>query len=309
MISKNELKIIWSKLEKDYMKQIERIYLPTLIMMLNLTKAYNKKQILNINCGSGVGLEYLTQFNDFKAETKIYGADSNEKNLLEAYYRLNSIKNKNLTVNLNLQKKDSSIVLSRKVNFLDNIFQNKSHPYINIQLQESDYGNLTFEDKEFDVVLSNMSLSNSENPDKELSELSRVIKKDGIVAISMIGGDRDSGCLSLLPNIIEKYKNKNDFIKKPYLENHDPDKLKSIALKNCFKSINYCSSFVPFSLFTSNEDFTILTEIPYIKEILDKLDSTTKSKIINDLKAEIESHIKSEGKILSQEILILICKK
>ena len=117
-----------------------------------------------------------------------------------------------------------------------------------ISLQKEDCENLPFNDNTFDAITAGFGVRNFENPEKGLSEIYRVLTKNGMIAIlepstpntfplkqlykvyfhyilPTIGGwiSKDKNAYKYLPESVDAFLTTNEFIKK----------LEKIGFKEC----------------------------------------------------------------------------
>ncbi len=129
-------------------EQVERIY-----QRYRFASKYcNNKKILEVACGSGIGLEYLAKKSDF-----ITGVDIDIDNIQQA------------------KKTISSSEYSNR-----------------IKISQMDAHILEFEDNSFDVIILFEAIYYFKNPENFIKESKRVLKSDGILIIASVNKDWDS---------------------------------------------------------------------------------------------------------------------
>jgi ubiquinone/menaquinone biosynthesis C-methylase UbiE len=286
VMNSTELKIFWDTFQKNYEKNVSLNIHPPYVAMCNIAKIIEKKSILELSVGPGTGLSELSNLMKNK-ECQIYGTDIST-NMLEASY--NRLQN-NPNINLFYQ---------------DKIHDNKSS--VNVTLKECDNENLQiFEDKIFDVVISNFSLHLVSNPENMLKETSRVLKDDGISVFSIWGRPEFSPYFTLIPNVMKKLN-----IPLPEMRTNfhlsKVEKLRQLVLENGYTQFNYCYLFSPFDIMKP-EDYFYMLDSPNYQKIMESLSEKEKMDVINELSKELDNILNQKEELIGTEAIIIVCRK
>jgi ubiquinone/menaquinone biosynthesis C-methylase UbiE len=286
-----ELKVFWDTFEKLYSKRITYNLHSVFVNMCNITKLHSDKKfdsILELSCGSGIGLQYLS--NTFKSRrVDIYGTDISTKMLNSSYEKL-----KNLS-DINLIYKGEKLLNNESINPI-------------MILDEADNEDLKiFEDKKFDVILSNFSLHLVENPEKMLQESSRVLKDNGVACFSIWGRPENSPTFTIIVNSLKKFgvplpDARTNF----HISN--VDKLKKMVLESGFSRFNYSYCFTAFDVATP-EEFLYMLEAPNFKTIFEGMEEHLKQNVIGDILEELDTIINKQNQIFGTEAIIICCYK
>ena len=124
-------------------------------LILKKVKELNPKSVLEIGCGSGITLKLLS---DLFIEINFYGIDQSVEGIKYAK---------------KLKIQTLNPIFKEKLNFQFNDLENNA----NLKLDVQDASSLNFNDKNFDIVFSNLALEQMDNIKyKVLSEIKRVAK-------------------------------------------------------------------------------------------------------------------------------------
>lgn len=298
-----ELKHFWNKYQASYSANMERNMFSILINLCNLsniTKRIQKSdtpcKILETSCGSGLGIKYINDLANLSVTNShpgvnIYGTDISPQMLDTAWDYLKESTNV-------CYKNDAQL---REFNSVSN----NTAKQVNIQLLECDNEKLVFDDKTFEIILSNFSLNIVNNPDAMLQETRRTLTDNGVACFSMWGRPEKSPAFTIVPNTFKKFK-----IELPNMRSYfhlaKIEKLGPLLERNGF-AYNYCYSFVPFNTY-SGDEFLHILDSPVYKGIMDTLDDTQKEEVLKDVVKEIDQLIENKT-ILGTEALIVVCKK
>lgn len=285
-----ELKIFWDSFEKLYSTRINYNFQSVFVNMCNITDLHcdtGKNNILELSIGPGTGLAYLYSILN-KRKVTIYGTDISTNMLNTSFNNLVNLNGINLNYGSNKVNNDKTDVL--------------------INLEECDNENLNiFENKKFDILLSNLSLHLVENPDLMLQESSRVLKDDGVACFSIWGRPENSLNFTIIPNTLKKFG-----IPLPYERSNfhisNIDKLKDLVLINGFTKFNYCYTTVGLNIKTPDE-FLFMIESPNFRSIFSKIEEKLKEEIIADILLELDKIINVNNQMISTEIIIIRCAK
>jgi len=285
-----ELKIFWDSFEKLYSTRINYNFQSVFVNMCNIADLHcdtGKNNILELSIGPGTGLAYLYSILN-KRKVTIYGTDISTNMLNTSFNNLVNLNGINLNYGSNKVNNDKTDVL--------------------INLEECDNENLNiFENKKFDILLSNLSLHLVENPDLMLQESSRVLKDDGVACFAIWGRPENSLNFTIIPNTLKKFG-----IPLPYERSNfhisNIDKLKDLVLINGFTKFNYCYTTVGLNIKTPDE-FLFMIESPNFRSIFSKIEEKLKEEIIADILLELDKIINVNNQMISTEIIIIRCAK
>ena len=125
-------------------------------LILKKIKELNPKSVLEIGCGSGITLKLLS---DLYSEINFYGIDQSVEGIKYAK---------------KLKTQTLKTIFKKKLNFQFKNTENNT----NLELYTQDASSINFNDKNFDIVFSNLALEQMDNIKYEvLSEIKRVAKK------------------------------------------------------------------------------------------------------------------------------------
>lgn len=302
VLTPSQLQKFWNSFQKDYTSYMERNLFSVFTSMCNITNITNKFQskdkvnILELACGPGSSLEHLVylaqKHNINNKEINIFGTDISKNMLDIAASKVREIPYINTT--LKHANEDKLSVMNNKTN-------------INLHLLECDNENLVFDNNQFDVVLSNFSISLVSNPDQMIKESHRVLKNHGVCCYSTCGRPENSPPFSLISNIL---KNNNIDLpnQRSFFHLSKVEKLKGLMLNNGFSTFNYSYTYSPFNIFTP-EEFYFMLDSPTYKEVMDSLSEEKKERIKSDLKDSINHILKDKNELFGTEAIILISEK
>jgi ubiquinone/menaquinone biosynthesis C-methylase UbiE len=292
-----ELKSFWNDFEAVYSSHMENdvfsIYpiLVNLLKVKELFKSQKDLRILELSIGSGEGLHYLLSiaklYNISNKKITIQATDIAPKMLEEAFEKFKHL---------------SFIGLNYKG---EQVLELKD---INVYLSEANNEKLPFEDNQFDLVISNLSLHLVTNPDAMLKECSRVTKKDCYNTFSVWGKKEDSKYFTFYDEVLKKVglyeepKVRSNF----HLGQND-EELKKMVLSSGYARVNLSHSFIPFGI-VEIHDYDYFFTSPYMKNIIASVSSEKAAELKDEIYKAISEILDKNG-LIGLDALIILCKK
>jgi SAM-dependent methyltransferase len=139
---------------------------------------------------------------------------------------------------------------------------------INVYLAEADNEKLPFEDNQFDIVISNLSLQLVTHPEIMLKESLRVTKKGCYNTFSVWGRKESTLIFTLMDDALktigqyEEPKIRSNF----HLGQNDEELIK-LVLNSGYSKVNLCHSFIPFNFIEKDEHGCFYNQ-PNVKKTL-----------------------------------------
>jgi len=306
-LTSQELKVFWNSYAEHYHKNVERNFISVYVNLCNLTKIYRKKNILELSCGSGEGLKYLTT--NLENKINLFASDISD-NVLEQTHKNFKTTNNNISplLKTNIYKSDSDKQkLKQKLNKLHEENNRDLLKEINLNLIQIDNEDLNlFNSNSFDTVISNFSLNLVNKTEKMLSESARVLNKEGVAAFSIWGRPENSLPFTIIPNALKKMEVDLPKIRS-FFHISKVELLRDMVLSNGFSKFSYCYQFVPFNIFNF-KDFLFMLKSPAYLPIIEKLSESDKNKLISIIEEEFEKVLK-RNELFGTEAIILLCQK
>jgi ubiquinone/menaquinone biosynthesis C-methylase UbiE len=308
--SENPCLEAWDKFSFTYFSAINRCSIQMMTILMAMSRLNKRNNIIDAGCGPGLGTKLLTMdipnynssiyaldfsnemialssgvfndFEDFKANHhnhwEVFKANQQEK----------------IDINKDLEVLRNSGKIGKVVKFLQG----------NIE-------NLIFENSQFDVYISNFCLMLCLDVDKAIHEMYRVLKPDGVAALSVWGkkGESKLGYL-LFEEILKKFgievEHQNKF---SFGLGEDPEALKQRFLKAGFKEVRIEYSTTIYDCF-DEQDFLVKFQGPKINNILNSLKNDIKVKeILEAVKDEAKKHVVENKELPTLNSMIIVAFK
>jgi len=238
-----------------------------------------------------------------KKGTVYYGGDISDKMIDKA---MNDFKENDL-----LRSNDycDIIATKEKINVeKDNaeIKQKAKGKVIKFLVQDSE--NLLFEDAQFDVYLSNLCLQLVNNPENALKEAHRVLKKGGVLSVSVWGKRENSYHFHGIETIFKKNGVTFPPSRSNYKISEDLEEMKGLFERCGFSGLKY--EYVPILLKVFNlEQYQDHIFTPKMKSIFSGLNEETKNNIIKDIKEYVASKIDNTTEFAALNSLVIVAFK
>ena len=283
ILGTEELKKKWDEFSKIFQELLEpstNITAYSLVSLLGIREQNDKVlRILDLGCGGGGG----------------------------SYLIASSMHKDGHLTSLDLSKEMIKLT-EEKCQVLTQAPFNRKIDYVDASAEE-----LPFEDETFDAVFSNYCLHLVPNPDKVLSEVSRVLKKSGRACFSVWGRPVNSPQFTVVPKVIMECKKEWGMVdNKPPVRSpfhlHDRDQLRERVLSRGFKTCLSWYQFQPFHALNAKEFTEVNVGTPDIRNLL----QTVSEEQVQQFKTKMETYadeIYQSNNPMGNEVTIVIATK
>ena len=303
MIDHNEKqKKHWDNYAKEFSLSRGLENNPIVAALGNLVKIRSSTSIIDVGCGPGYGVKYLSHL--CKPGTVIYGVDfSSEmiticKEVFSQYIDFNSNTNNSFEM---LQPITTSTT--------DKLSVTPSTQGVHVKFIEANCEDLPFHNEQFDSYISSLCFQITNDYSKALNEMYRILKPGGRFAFAIWGKKEEMSC-RMIEFTCERYGIDIDVFNYFKMGEH-PEKIITLLKQIGFTNVHY-EYFTQFrNEVETAEDFYNMF---YSKNLKNKVNDIAK---VNPHKAtEIEQAIKddlnnffNQGKIPLMSVLIIYgCK-
>ena len=250
MTSSNQVKDYWNSFANLYGNELENIYLPAGISLSRMLNFSDKKNILEVGCGSGLlSLYWISQLQTGSNYTSV---DLSDEMIKFAEKRKQTLKSK---------------------------LNDVQHSFVCGNAENLDF----IANESIDAYLGSLVIHLTPDPIKLLQEAKRVLKKGGKVGFSVLGKTEDSNFFSIIHNAL---KNNGVVITSNSsggLVLNSRESLIKVLQENGFE-VNFCwRELTTIDIFEENGLNKALGQ-PRIAKILSEVDPETRQKIESDVK-------------------------
>jgi len=250
MTSSNQVKDYWNSFANLYGNELENIYLPAGISLSRMLNFSDKKNILEVGCGSGLlSLYWISQLQTGSNYTSV---DLSDEMIKFAEKRKQTLKSK---------------------------LNDVQHSFVCGNAENLDF----IANESIDAYLGSLVIHLTPDPIKLLQEAKRVLKKGGKVGFSVLGKTEDSNFFSIIHNAL---KNNGVVITSNSsggLVLNSRESLIKVLQENGFE-VNFCwRELTTMDIFEENGLNKALGQ-PRIAKILSEVDPETRQKIESDVK-------------------------
>ncbi len=305
-LTSKQLQELWNVFANSYHKNLERNLFAPYFNLCNLTNIFDKRNILELSCGAGEGLNYLLS-KTVNNNLNIFTSDMSETMLGTTHNLITTKQYNNLKTNIYYDKDISDF--KNKLGKLIEENENKSQTQSTLSLLQLDNEDLSvFPSNSLDTVISNFSLHLVNDPGKMLRESSRVLHDKGAAAFSLFGKPKNSLPFTIVPNALKKMELELPPIRSLF-HISNIEKLKPLVLSNGFDKVHYCYGFIPFN-FLNFEDFLFMLKSPAYayKPIVEKLKDEELNKLIGIMRDDFDKVMK-KNELFGIEVLTVLCLK
>jgi SAM-dependent methyltransferase len=178
---------------------------------------------------------------------------------------------------------------------------------INVYLAEADNEKLPFEDNQFDIVISNLSLQLVTHPEIMLKESLRVTKNDCYNAFSVWGRNESSLIFTLFDDALKAIGQYGDpKIRTNFHLGQNDEELIKLVLNTGYSKVNLCHSFIPFNFIEKDEyDCFYNTNL---KIILANMSNEKVVEFKNEVNRIISDKLEN-NMLIGMDVLIILSKK
>jgi ubiquinone/menaquinone biosynthesis C-methylase UbiE len=304
---KSKARLAWDTFSTNYFLKINRNSLSLMNTLMALTRVYQKKNIIDVGCGPGLGTRLITS-DVSNIGTNIYGIDFSLEMLKYAqevfceYDDFNS-NNKNYwdyrentSEIINIQK-DLKEVREEKVGKV-------------VRFLHGDAENLQFEDSQFDVYIANLCLMLCVNIDRAIKESFRVLKNDGVAGFTIWGKKEESKLIwSIFVNVFEKHGIDMSKEKTSFFLANDPEVLRKRFLDAGYREVRIEYTSEIYDSY-DEEDFLSKFKGPRVNSILSKIDDEIKREsIFEAIKVEARKHIVENLQLPTLNVMVILAFK
>ena len=298
----DKLRLHWNEYSKNYSSVRAHDNLPIISTLGNLVKIRNSKSIIDVGCGPGYGMKYITHILDHNA--MIYGVDFSSvmidicKDTFDKYDDFTS--NKNNTFELVPPTTDKLTLGEVK---------EENVKGVDVKAIEGDCECLPFANEQFDTYISSLCLQITGNRVKAFNEMFRVLKPNGRFAVAVWGKKEDTTCRPIEMTCerfglkIESFFN-FDFAK-------DPEKVVSELKEIGFSKVRYeYFNQLRYEVETPEEFYDKLYPKDVKKQVDDiiKTDPQKGNEIVQAIKNDLKD-LFDKGKTPVMNILIVFGSK
>jgi len=275
MTSANQVKDYWNSFANLYGNELEHIYLPAGLSLSRMLNFPEKKNILEVGCGSGLlSLYWLSQLETTSSYTSVDLSDD--------------------MIKFAEKRKQTS-----KTKLNDNV----KHSFICGNAENLDF----IESESIDAYIGSLVIHLTPDPIKLLQEAKRVLKKGGNIGLSVLGKTDDSNFFSIIHNAL---KNNGVMITSNSsggLVLNSREALIKVLQENGFE-VSFCwRELTTMDIFEESGLNKALGQ-PRIAKILSEVDQEKRLKIENDVKNTFYEY-KSKNIPLQAELFFIVGTK
>ena len=300
----DKLRLHWNDYSKNYSSLRAHDNLPIISTLGNLVKIRSSKSIIDVGCGPGYGMKYLTHILDHSAT--IYGVDFSSvmidicKATFDNYADFTS--NKNNTFEILPHTTTDKLTVSEVKN--DNNVK-----AVNVKAIEGDCECLPFANEQFDTYISSLCLQITGNRVKAFNEMYRVLKPNGKFAIAVWGKKELTTC-RLIEMTCERFGLKiESFFNFDF--GKDPEKVVSELKEIGFRKVRYeYFNQLRYEVETAEEFYDKLypKDVKLQVEEIMKTDPQKGNEIVQAIKKDLKEFFDS-GKTPVMNILMVFGSK
>ena len=292
-----EIANMWNRYQSDYSKFLSKNLLTIHLSLFNLSKVdlLDRPKILDAGCGSGYGIKIIREL--LNKSHIIYGCDISSNMINYSNSHLKRFTESDV-IELNMANQLKSKILN--IDDDDKLIDSKAKNSI-VRLYEMNNEDLKFKDKSFDTVFSNFTLNIVNNPQKMVDESFRVLKANGSACFSIWGRPEYSLPFTVVPKALRKNNIALPDIRSFF---HLSNEKYIKPLFSNFRNLYIGYSRVNLNMF-SFDDFEFMIRSPIYEDIFETIqDQELKTKIINEIKKDIDHSLK-DNNFLHTEVIII----
>jgi ubiquinone/menaquinone biosynthesis C-methylase UbiE len=300
----------WNKFSFAYYSAINRSSIQMMSILMALSRLNRRSKILDAGCGPGLGTKLLT-IDIPNYNSCIYAIDYSDEMIALSSAVFNDYEDFKANHHNHWQvvkdRQQDKIELDKDLEQL----RNSGKIGKIVKFLQGNVENLTFEDSQFDLYISNFCLMLCHDVDKAIHEMYRVLKAGGVAALSIWGKKEESKLGYLLfEKIFKKFgvddPQQNNF---GFALADNPDALIQKFLKAGFKEVRIEYSNVIYDCY-DEQDFLIKFQGPKINNILKSLKNEEKVKeILENVKDEAKKHVVENKEMPTLNTMIILAFK